>query len=56
MEGTPGDHAAEDVLSLAVVRRRDNMALLATLTVDDGECLAHGALRFIMAHDLHGVH
>ena len=56
MKGIPRDHDTEDILRNAVVRRSDDVAFLATLTIDDLQGLLHGTLSLLMPHNLHGVH
>lgn len=56
MEGIPRDHDTEDILRNAVVRRCDDVAFLATLTVDDLQGLLHGTLSLLVPHHLHRVH
>ena len=55
MEGIPWDHNTEDILRDAVIRRSDDMAFLATLTIDDLEGLLNGSLSFLVSHSLHRV-
>lgn len=56
MEGIPRDHDTENILRNAVVRRCDDVAFLATLTVDDLQGLLYGTLSLLVPHHLHRVH